>query len=75
MGLEVLEPARTTGGHGVTAPPMTCRDIGFHDATLGHTTNPFGYQPCANEWREGYDLADEQGLAVLPRFGKLRRKR
>jgi hypothetical protein len=54
---------------------MTCHDVGYHDAKLGHTANPYAYQPCADEWRSGYDRAEQEGVAVLPRFGKLRRKR
>jgi hypothetical protein len=54
---------------------MTCFAQGAHDAQRGHTANPYGASPCADEWRKGYDSADEQGLAILPRFGKLRRRR
>ena len=44
---------------------------GFYDAQRGHTACPYGLPKCAAKWAEGYDLADENGLAELPRFGKL----
>lgn len=48
---------------------------GYHDAQRGHTANPYGTEPDASEWRKGYDFADENGEAQLPRFGRLSTKR
>jgi hypothetical protein len=70
VGVAVSVPAAAGAGSG-----MTCFAQGAHDAQRGHTANPYGASPCADEWRKGYDSADEQGLAILPRFGKLRRRR
>jgi hypothetical protein len=56
------------------APHHPAFTQGYHDATRGHTACPYGPDDC-EQWRKGYDFADENGEAELPRFGKLRRKK
>lgn len=48
---------------------------GYNDALAGITTNPHGVPEWAARWATGYDIADKHGLAKLPRFATLRRKR
>lgn len=49
-----------------------CAMQGYRDAQRGHTANPHGLEPCASKWSGGYDLAAEEGLALLPRFAALK---
>lgn len=50
---------------------MTPRERGYHDAQRGHTTCPYGTAMDRVAWQLGYDEAESEGLAELPRFGKL----
>jgi hypothetical protein len=44
------------------------------DALRGHTACPYGFPAWAAQWASGYDKAAREGLAILPRFGTLRRR-
>jgi hypothetical protein len=73
QGAQEREGAALTGV--APAPHHPCFVAGYHDAQRGHTACPYGVPECAGKWAEGYDFADEQGEAVLPRFGKIAGKR
>ena len=55
-----------TGG-----PHHPCFTAGYHDAQRGITACAW-VGDCAVKWAEGYDFADENGEALLPRFGRLK---
>lgn len=54
---------------------MTAQERGYDDATRGQTANPYSITRCVNLWNAGFDEAFDRGLAKLPRFGNLRRKK
>lgn len=55
------------------APHHPCFVQGYHDAQRGHTSCPYGFgSECAERWAQGYDFADFNGEAELPRFGKIK---
>lgn len=53
------------------APHHPAFVAGYHDAQRGHTACPFAGE-LALKWAEGYDFADANGEAELPRFGSLK---
>jgi ribosome modulation factor len=59
----------------MNAPHHPAYVQGYHDAQRGHTACPYGLPSQCEKWREGYDFAEENGEAELPRFGKLKRRR
>jgi hypothetical protein len=58
----------------MSSPHHPCFTQGYHDARRGHTANPYSGE-CAIKWAEGYDFADENGEAELPRFGRITTKK
>lgn len=57
------------------APHHPAFVMGYHDAQRGHTACPYGLPENREKWAEGYDFAEDNGEAVLPRFGKIAKKR
>lgn len=51
------------------------KEQGYKDALRGHTACPYGVPSQVKEWNKGYDKAEKEGKAQLPRFSKLKRKR
>lgn len=71
--IEALEQKDRTGIE--AAPHHPAFVAGYHDAQRGITACPYGVPEWALKWAEGYDFAEDNGEAELPRFGKIAGKK
>lgn len=48
---------------------------GYIDAERGHTACPYGDEANIKRWNRDYDKAIKDGVAELPRFSNMKRKK